>query len=193
MSLPFWEYFLAIEEDLERCTRYVEFCEGNYGTSSLEFARIIMASGAECDTVMALLCKSIGSPRVVRSITDRFQTVAGKYPKFVDHEVEIPRYGIVCRPWETWSATTGPDWWKMGYNKIKHERDKFFKNANLKYAIGATAGLLCTLLYYYRELDPEKKPVVMVDYLHSPTLLLPRRYNTAWQGAEIMSEYDFPQ
>ena len=59
MSLEYWEYFLAIESDLENCCRYVEFSSDNYGTYSIEFARIIMAASAEFDTLAKNLCQAI--------------------------------------------------------------------------------------------------------------------------------------
>jgi hypothetical protein len=190
--MPNWEYFLAIEQDLDKCTRYVQFCQQNYKTYSLEFARIIVASGAECDTIMKLLCRSIGSSRVPEKIGECFPIVNSAYPKFVEHEIRIPRYGLSFTPWGTWSSTNSPDWWKNGYNKIKHERDTSFENANLENAIMATAGLLCTLLYYYEELRLKQSIPLHIDFSQSPRLLSPRHYGP-WQDAEITWGYDLPQ
>ena len=191
MSLPHWEYFLAIEQDLEKCTRYVEFDERNYKTFSLEFARIIVASGAECDTVMKLLCNSIDSSKDPQDILQYFPIVNSKYPKFIKYEIQILRYKLVfLKPWETWSETDSPDWWKNGYNKIKHERDKYFENANLKNAIMATAGLLCTLLYYYEELKSKGSiSSIDIDLQQSPKLLSPKHYDS-WQSVEILWEHE---
>ena len=44
MSLLHWNYFLVIEEDLGRLSRYVEFNLANNKTYSIEMARILMAS-----------------------------------------------------------------------------------------------------------------------------------------------------
>jgi hypothetical protein len=196
--MPFWDYFLAIEQDLAECTRYVQFGENfgensnqdNYKTFSLEFARIIVASGAECDTVMKKLYKSIcGSeaPDILR----RFAVLNSAYPTLVRHEIEIPKYSLSFTPWETWSSDNSPDWWGNAYDKIKHERDVYFVNANLRNAILATAGLLCTLMYYYRELESKHLLTVHFDISESPRLLSPKHYGS-WTEASISWGYDFP-
>ncbi|MFN3640683.1 MAG: hypothetical protein ACK4UK_07170 [Flavobacterium sp.] len=47
-----WNYFLAIENDFEKMTRYVELSESNDKTFSIEFARIIMAATQEVDVIL---------------------------------------------------------------------------------------------------------------------------------------------
>ncbi len=42
VSLSHWNYFLAVEEDLNGVSRYIEFDNNNYKTYSLELARILM-------------------------------------------------------------------------------------------------------------------------------------------------------
>ena len=123
MSLPHWEYFLAIESDLENCSRYVEFCYDNYETYSLEFARIIMASGSEFDTIMKLICKSIKPSEKPDNILQYYPILNSKYPNFTLYEMFIPRYKICLQPWKEWSEKKSPYWWSKGYNKIKHERN----------------------------------------------------------------------
>jgi len=170
MSLPHWEYFLAIESDLEKCSRYVEFCPDNDSTYSLEFARIIMASGSEIDTIANLLCKTIAPKKRPNNILKYYSIVSSKYPKFTTFEISIPRYKIRLHPWQDWSTTRSPDWWTKAYNKIKHERDKFFKEANLINTLNAVSGLLCVILYYYKECFDGGSEI---DNRHSPKLFVP--------------------
>jgi hypothetical protein len=68
------------------------------------------------------------------------------------HELEIliPRYDLSFTPWDSWVSDKNPDWWKL-YNKIKHQRDKFYKEANLKNALLSVSGLFCLVLYSYHE------------------------------------------
>ena len=79
----------------------------------------------------------------------------------------IPRYKICLQPWKEWSEKKSPYWWSKGYNKIKHERDKYFKEANLYNALNAVGGLL----YYYKEcfygtgeIDSRHIPRIFVPY-----------------------------
>lgn len=46
-----WNYFLALERDLELVTRYVEFSQQNFGVYSIEFAPPFFAASAEVDVV----------------------------------------------------------------------------------------------------------------------------------------------
>lgn len=149
MSQPHWEYFLSIEADLTRCTRYVEFAPDNFKTYSVEFARIIVASAAEFDGVAKELCKIIDPIKTPQRINEYNPIIAGKYAKFIDYKIHIPRFKIEVQPWKNWTATVSPDWWSKSYNKIKHDRDQNFRDANLENAINATAGLLAGIVYLY--------------------------------------------
>ncbi len=51
-----WSYFLMIENDLQNTSRFVEVCESNLKTYSSEFAKIIMVSCSEIDSVCKMVC-----------------------------------------------------------------------------------------------------------------------------------------
>jgi hypothetical protein len=170
MSLPHWEYFLAIESDLEKCSRFIEFCQDNYQAYSLEFARIIMASSSEVDTVIKLLCKSINPKEKPDKICHYFPILSSKYSNFTLFEINIPRFKILLHPWRGWSGSQSPDWWSKAYNKIKHKRDEFFKEANLINTLNAVAGLLCVILYFYKECFDKTDGI---DNRYAPKLFVP--------------------
>ena len=48
-SLNHWNYFLAIEGDIDAISRFIEPCEDNYQTYSQELARTLIASASEID------------------------------------------------------------------------------------------------------------------------------------------------
>jgi hypothetical protein len=54
-----WNYFLSIEYDLEKISRYVEFDKNNFECFSVEISRVILAAGAEVDVVCKKICKNI--------------------------------------------------------------------------------------------------------------------------------------
>jgi hypothetical protein len=188
MVLPHWEYFLSIESDLARCTRFVEFVPENYDSYSVEFARIIMASASEFDTLAKSFCKLIEPTKKPKSINKYQPIIILKYPRFVEYEIEIPRYKLKFKPWENWSSTDAPDWWTNGYNKIKHNRTSYFKNANLKNALLSTTGLMVGILYFYKEKYGEAPTMSLSQ---SPTLLEPKNYDPS-DNAEIGFSYNFP-
>jgi hypothetical protein len=54
-----WNYLLAIEGDLERLSRFIEFDRQNFKCFSVEISRILLASGAEVDVVCKQICKKL--------------------------------------------------------------------------------------------------------------------------------------
>jgi hypothetical protein len=62
----YWNYFLALERDLEIVSRYVEFTEDNYPVYSIELAHLLLAAASEIDTVAKLTCAII-APNAARA------------------------------------------------------------------------------------------------------------------------------
>lgn len=148
MSYPHWEYFLSIEADLTQCARYVEFTQDNFRAYSVEFARIIVAAASEFDAVAKSLCKAIDPAQTPEKITEYYPIITGRFPRFVEYKIRIPRFKIEVQPWTAWASASAPDWWRS-YNNIKHDREQRFREANLENAINATAGLLTGIVYFY--------------------------------------------
>ena len=53
---PHWNYFLALEKDLETVSRYIEFCHDNLNTYSIELAHLLLSLASEIDTVAKRTC-----------------------------------------------------------------------------------------------------------------------------------------
>jgi hypothetical protein len=146
-----WNYLLAIEGDLERLSRFVEFDERNFDCFSIEISRILLASAAEVDVVCKQICKKLNPKSTAKGIQRYRDEILSAYPPVPDFEVLLPRYGLRLKPWSNWSGTSGvPDWW-TAYNKIKHHRDTEYHQANLKNALNAVGGLFVMVLYLYKE------------------------------------------
>lgn len=153
MQTPYWEYFLALEDDLIRAGRYVEFDDRNLEVFSIEFARILLAGSSEVDVVAKALCNKIDKSKKAENIQQYRKIIVGRFPNFSKLEIEIPRYSMVHSPWKEWIAGKTPSWWG-NYNKVKHQRADFFHKATLKNALGAVCGLFALLLYYYKLVFP---------------------------------------
>ena len=167
-TLPHWEYFLAIEDDLIGCSRFVEFSEENYCTYSLEFARIIMVACSEIDTLLKAICKKFNQKFKGRSIGSYYSEVIKKYPNFKKFNVKLPRFKLELKPWEYWCSDSPPCWWSS-YNKIKHRRDGNFKKANLITTLFSVTGLFVVLAYYYKESNSGESPAL--DYRSWPRVI----------------------
>lgn len=148
---PHWNYFLAIERDLETLARYVEFDPKNFDCFSIEIARLLLAAAAEVDIVCKQICRRANQSSKARTIHQYRDEIVQLFPKFNAYPVLIARFELRLQPWDEWTKKGGvPVWW-TAYNKIKHERATEFERANLKNALDAVAGLFIALLHLHRE------------------------------------------
>jgi hypothetical protein len=153
--LNYWKYFLLIDKDLMETNPYVEHSNKNLNTYSSEFARIILVTCAEIDTICRLLCKEIDNScdfpddsTISGDIREYCKVILSKYPKLTTAEINITTLGYKIKPWDGWQYQS-PLWWKH-YRLIKHYRHTNFKKANLKNAIYALASLFVLLLYLHK-------------------------------------------
>lgn len=188
MNYKYWEYFLSLESDLERCTRYIEFHESNFTTFSIELAKIIMAASAEFENVAKDLCKQIDPNTNPRNITDIYPIITREFGRFCEVEVVLPRYKIQFKPWSQWTDDQRPDWWKNGYNAIKHSRDTSFGKATLENAIYSLGGLFTAILYYHQKLSGG----ITIDYSRSPTLYNIQEESDGYDDGGMSVSYRLP-
>jgi len=146
-----WNYLLAIEGDLERLSRFIEFDRQNFKCFSVEISRILLASGAEIDVVCKQICKKLNPNSSADKIHTYRDEIWAAYPHIPDFEVLLPRYGLTLTPWSSWNVPNNPPKWWTAYNKIKHHRDAEYDQANLKNALNAVGGLFVMVLYLYKE------------------------------------------
>lgn len=144
-----WNYFLAIEKDLEGLSRYIEFSNANLGTYSIELTHILLSASSEVDVIMKQLCTLIDSTQQTDNINDYKGIIQGKLPIFINEKICIDRFGLSYKPWENWTGTQNPNWWRS-YNNVKHQRNNYFNEANLQNTINAVGALLLTVVYYYK-------------------------------------------
>jgi hypothetical protein len=168
-----WNYFLSIERDFEKLSRYVEFTKANNETFSIELARLIMSSAQEVDVIMKKLCLLVDSESNTKNIKDYKEVITANLPEFVQEEISIPRFGMSGKPWINWNDDKNPPCWWTANNKIKHQRTDHFEKANLKNAFNAIGGLLITTAYYYKK-EIETEQGSDVNWQDVTSLLLPK-------------------
>jgi hypothetical protein len=138
-----------------------------------------MAASSEFDTLAKQLCANIDPTQTPTNIRQYYPIIVSKYSKLTQFKIHIPRYKLSFKPWLRWSANNSPDWWSKGYNKIKHDRDQYFEQANLFNAILSTAGLLIGILYFY---DSKFGSIPEIDLFQAPKLFEPENYNSFEPG-----------
>ena len=75
----------------------------------------------------------------------------------------MPSHVLDFQPWLSWSSGTNPPWWKS-YNNVKHERGKYFRDANLGNVLESAAGLLVLLVYFYQPELYDKSASIRPDF-----------------------------
>jgi hypothetical protein len=153
-----WNYFLALENDFEKISRYIELTEANNKTFSIELSKIIMTATQEVDVIMKKICLIISPESQPKNINHYKQIVMRILPDFSSEIVQLPRFGMSSKPWNNWNnRDIHPSWWSAN-NKLKHYRTDHFDTANLKNAFNSLGGLLIAILYYYKlEIDVQNK------------------------------------
>ena len=144
--LHYWQYFAALETDLANTCRFVEVCDENMGTYSVEYARLLLSAGAEIDVLSKVLAQEHSLPIAPRNIDGYRTALTGRFSELPFLKVVIPRYGREVSPWRDWANGVNPDWWRA-YNDVKHERNVNFKKASLSNALGAVAGVFVLVCY----------------------------------------------
>lgn len=148
-SLLHWNYFLALEKDLEDVSRYVEFSTKNFRTYSIELAHLLLASASEFDVIAKGICGLFEPDSNAGNIHEYHEILMRHIPEVRKEKAFVPRFGLTLRPWMSWKTDQSPFWWRS-YNKVKHQRDEHYTDANLKNALNSMAGLFIAILYYYK-------------------------------------------
>lgn len=144
-----WNYFLAIETDLIKTARFIEFCEDNLQTYSTELAHILISASSEVDVILREICRIVDVNKNANNINDYREVIQEYLPNMINEPIFIHRYGLEFVPWENWNDNESPDWWRC-HNKVKHQRNKHFDMANLQNALNAVGALLICMTYYYQ-------------------------------------------
>ena len=157
-----WNYFIALEQDLAKVSRFIEFSDSNFDTYSIELAHLLLAASSEVDVVLKALCNIKKPAKNHQNINDYKETIKAELPDFINDKAFIHRYGLELQPWTNWNGDGNPIWWHS-YNNVKHQRDAHFHEANLKNTLNAVTALSLAVLYYYREVFLQEKDHTFKD------------------------------
>jgi hypothetical protein len=170
----YWDYYRSIEDDLIQASRYVEFCKQNYKCYSIHFARIITTAGSELDMAFKELCGAIDKRSDAGKINQYRSVIRKRFPSIHESRRYVRGYGLIIQPFSSWATGKTPDWWRLGFNKLKHERNRYFDNANLENALNVVSALMIILFHYYSIKEPNHREF---GILEAPRLIIPYRPN----------------
>lgn len=159
-----WEYYLVLEKDFIEIERYIAFELGDnylYDNSehnnienslvySNEFIKQYQCICSEIDVILKSICKEIGNTTANEMEHGYTPTILQKWDNITSQKVRFKN--IELQPFMNWQQAPNyksPNWWPL-YNKVKHERLAYYRNANLKNVINALAGLYILENYFVK-------------------------------------------
>jgi hypothetical protein len=148
---PYWNYYLSIEDDLNKISRYIEFSNKNEKTYSIELTRLLFSASSEFEVVMKTLCEKIDNTSEYGNIKSIASKILVEYPEINNLEIRINRFGLMYKPLSNWSLGNSPIWWQ-NYNNVKHHRNTNFEDANLKNVINSIGALYIANVYLYQKI-----------------------------------------
>lgn len=138
----YWKYYMELEEDFLKITRYIEIREINYKTCSSEIIKQIQSVGAELDVLFKCVCKfKLEDKKTMRDYTNYILNNVSdiKETKIIvlggEKEIEL----LPFKKWE--KNNNGNLFWWESYNKIKHNRVRNYELGNFENLLYLLAAL----------------------------------------------------
>jgi hypothetical protein len=148
MDQLIWQYFLALESDLESISRYIEINIDNYKVYSAEISKVLICSAMEFESLSKKLIKHSCPDKKSGNIGEIKGSLLSLFPYIGKCQVILDRPKICLNPFYGWE-NNNLEWWDA-YGDIKHDRIKNYFKANLKNCINALAALGVINIYYYK-------------------------------------------
>ena len=155
----YWNYFLALEEDAYKISRFIQFHEDNYDTYSFELAKLLMATASQVDVVLREISSKYSNKKKENlNIVDYISLINKHLNGIISWKIQINKFGIKLEPLTPFGNKDAnkriPEWW-TAYNKVKHNLDTEFYQANLKNVLNALGALFICVHFYYHLLSEE--------------------------------------
>ncbi|MBQ3612248.1 MAG: hypothetical protein IJA01_08275 [Firmicutes bacterium] len=147
----YWSYYISIEEMLRKTSQYVSPSKENKNTYSDEFAKIILLSCSEIDSILKKLCELNGiiceekkyNMNVYVDAIDKIRMVK-ELAYSPELYTSVNEKALIVFPYQNLNknkAYAGLEWWR-DYQKIKHNRIENAECGNLYNAVSSVAAHL---------------------------------------------------
>ena len=179
MDYSYWSYFLSLENDLNRCSKYVEFAENNLSVYSTEILKLFFAASSEFEVVMKEIGRKYKYSKILEARNDKninIETIKNLINENTNLRMmkEMPiclkHYNLTFVPIKEIFASES--WWR-DYNLVKHNRSKNYFRANLKNALKSTGSLFLANVFFY-EIENHKEKCTFNDNLTITLSNLPK-------------------
>ena len=140
----YWNYYQSVEKMLKETNQFVAHTIENGSTFSDEFAKIILLSGSEIDSILKVLCNLLEiKPKDNNYTMKEYSKVLEKIDNIkeieymIDYSSSLDSYGISIYPFANFNKNikhSGLEWWE-DYQAIKHDRVSATKKCTLLNAL----------------------------------------------------------
>ena len=138
-----WNYYLSLERDMANTSQYIEPM-GQEDVHSFEFAKILILSCTEVESLFKILCEEIEHKKA-GNMSEYKEIILNKYPRIIEAEVNISRLNRNLKPFAEWDCKKLL-WWDA-YQEVKHNRDNAFSLATYRNAVMALSALYILVFY----------------------------------------------
>ncbi|WP_427813828.1 hypothetical protein ACQKTA_00695 [Enterococcus sp. 22-H-5-01] len=170
----YWQYYLHLEHDFSNTTEFVTLDIANFKTFSIEYQKLLLAIGSECEILFKELCDfESNSPKKMHHYKSKIKS---EKLMELDNRVRVINFAktIMLQPLgEKWPEVT-PYWWRR-YNEVKHGRSINYKQANLENVLNALASLYLLEEYVHRKIIKKNEIDLIVPESNLFSLLWTKR------------------
>lgn len=179
MNYSYWNYFLSLENDLNRCSKYVEFTEDNLSVYSTEILKLFFAASSEFEVIMKEIGRKYKYSKILEARNDKninIETIKNLINENTNLRMmkEMPiclkYYNLTFSPIK--EIFNSESWWR-DYNLVKHNRSKNYFRANLGNALKSTGSLFLANVFFY-EIENHNEKCTFNDNLTLTLSNLPR-------------------
>ncbi len=187
-AIHHWEYFLALEDDMLRATRYVQFTTDQLPVHSQFFTQMLATAAAEFECVCKTIADQVGIESV-GNIGQIKEMLIPILPSLSSCWLRLLRGELRVRPFADWENDSKPLCWWSSYNDLKHLRHRnleigsmqnaiyalgglYLANLILANTIGAHKQLLTNQLIAVESMDGDMHVLFRVHYFDRPSLNL---------------------
>lgn len=150
----YFQYYLALEDDFIKTTKYVHLNDKNYETFSIEYTKQYQAICSEIDVLCKEICRYCGD-----TSSNKFpkytETILNSFDDIVSKRINVGLSSkIILEPFKDWTDSpvyNSPKWWS-NYNSVKHDRNNNFEKANLENVLNSLAGLYILEKYFLKDI-----------------------------------------
>ncbi|STP39290.1 Uncharacterised protein [Enterococcus durans] len=153
----YWKYYLHLENEFINTTEFVMLDENNFQTFSIEYQKLLLAIGSECEILFKELC-GFASDDTSKNITTIRTEIKSSNLMDLNNHVHIMGVSSLSmiEPFgESWPDKT-PTWWRE-YNDVKHGRTLNYKKANLENVLYALASLYLLEEYLHKKVRKQNE------------------------------------